>query len=89
MRGRSVIAGIGHTAYGKHPGRDRVSLIVEAVGNAVADAGIDKQAIDGVLVKMANSEPSILYGQKVAEALGLQPRVGCSIDQGGAANIAA
>jgi len=89
MRGRTVIAGIGHTAYGKHPGRDRISLISEAVGNAVADAGIDKDAIDGVLVKMANSEPSILYGQKVAEALGLRPRIGCSIDQGGAANIAA
>jgi len=36
---------------------------------------------------MANSEPSFLYGQKVAEALGLQPKVGASLDQGGAANI--
>ncbi|MBM3572104.1 MAG: thiolase family protein, partial [Alphaproteobacteria bacterium] len=88
MRGRAVIAGIGHTAYGKHPGRDRVSLIVEAVRHAVADAGIDKNRIDGVLVKMANSEPSFLYGQRVADALGLRPRLGCSLDQGGAANIA-
>jgi acetyl-CoA acetyltransferase len=88
MRAKAVIAGIGHTAYGKHPGRDRISLITEAVGKAVADAAIDKDAIDGVLVKMANSEPSILYGQKVSEALGLQPRIGCSLDQGGAANIA-
>jgi acetyl-CoA acetyltransferase len=37
---------------------------------------------------MANSEPSFLYGQKVAEALGLRPKVGGSLDQGGAANIA-
>jgi acetyl-CoA acetyltransferase len=88
MRGKAVIAGIGHTTYGKHPGRDRISLIAEAVGNAVTDAAIDKNAIDGVLVKMANAEPSILYGQKVSEALGLQPRIGCSLDQGGAANIA-
>lgn len=88
MRGRSVIAGVGHTAYGKHPGRDRVSLIVEAVRNALADAGIEKQRVDGVLVKMANAEPSILYGQKVAEALGLKPKLGCSLDQGGAANVA-
>ena len=88
MRGRAVIAGVGHTAYGKHPGRDRISLIVEAVGKAVADAGIEKDMIDGVLVKMANSEPSILYGQKVAEALGLRPKVGGALDQGGAANIA-
>lgn len=88
MRGRAVIAGVGHTAYGKHSGRDRVSLIVEACRNALGDAGIAKDRVDGVLVKMANAEPSILYGQKVAEALGLRPKIGCSLDQGGAANIA-
>lgn len=88
MRGRTVIAGVGHTSYGKHPGRDRVALIVEAVRNALADAGIEKDRVDGVLVKMANSEPSFLYGQRVAEALGIRPRLGCSLDQGGAANIA-
>ena len=88
MRGKSVVAGVGHTAYGKHPGRDRISLIVEACANAIADTGIEKSMVDGVLVKMATSEPSILYGQKVAEALGLQPKVGAALDQGGAANIA-
>jgi acetyl-CoA acetyltransferase len=88
MRGKCVIAGVGHTSYGKHPGRDRVSLIVEASQKAIADAGIDKHVVDGVLVKMANSEPSFLYGQRVAEALGLRPKVGASLDQGGAANIA-
>lgn len=88
MRGRAVIAGVGHTRYGKHPGRERIGLIVEAARAAIGDAGLDKEQIDGVLVKMANSAPSILYGQKVAEALGLRPKVGCSLDQGGAANIA-
>jgi acetyl-CoA acetyltransferase len=88
MRGKAVIAGVGETAYGKHPGRDRVSLIVEACRNALSDAGIAKDRVDGVLVKMANAEPSILYGQKVAEALGLRPKLGCALDQGGAANIA-
>jgi acetyl-CoA acetyltransferase len=87
MRGKVVVAGVGNTVYGKHPGRDRVDLIVEATRNAIADAGIAKDMIDGVFVKMANSEPSILYGQKVSEALGLRPRIGCSLDQGGAANI--
>ncbi len=88
MRGKAVIAGVGHTAYGKHPGRDKIDLIVEASAKAIADAGVDKHMIDGVLVKMATSSPAMLYGQKVAEALGLQPRVGASLDQGGAANIA-
>jgi len=87
MRGKVVIAGVGNTRYGKHPGRDRVDLIVEATRNALSDAGLAKDMVDGVLVKMANSEPSILYGQKVSEALGLRPKIGCSLDQGGAANI--
>jgi acetyl-CoA acetyltransferase len=88
MRGKAVIAGVGHTTYGKHPGRGRIDLIVEAARNAIDDAGIEKNMLDGVLVKMANSAPSILYGQKVAEALGLRPKIGGSLDQGGAANIA-
>jgi acetyl-CoA acetyltransferase len=88
MRGEVVIAGIGRTAVGSLPGRDRVSLIVEAVAAALADAGIEKDRVDAVLVKIANSAPSPLYGQKVAEALGLQPTLGCALDQGGAANIA-
>ncbi|WP_319824007.1 thiolase family protein [Thalassovita sp.] len=87
MRGKTVIAGVGHTRYGKHPGRDRVDLIVEAARSAIADAGISKDMLDGVMVKMANSAPSFLYGQKVSEALGLRPRMGCSLDQGGAANV--
>ncbi|EJN06742.1 thiolase family protein [Phyllobacterium sp. YR531] len=87
MRGKVVIAGVGNTRYGKHPGRDRIDLIVEAARNAIFDAGISKDMLDGLFVKMANSEPSILYGQKVSEALGLRPTIGCSLDQGGAANI--
>lgn len=52
---------------------------------AIADAGLEKSRIDAVLVKMANSAPSTLWGQKVAEALGLRPTIGLSLDQGGAA----
>jgi acetyl-CoA acetyltransferase len=87
LRGRYVIAGIGHTAYGKLPGRDTVSLNVEACRHALADAGIGKDVVDGVLVKVPTSAHQFMYGQKVAEALGIQPRVGGAWDQGGAANI--
>lgn len=87
MRGEVVIAGVGNTTYGKHPGHDKVELIVEAAREAIADAGIEKAEIDGVFVKMANAAPTVLYGQKVSEALGLQPTIGCALDQGGAANV--
>ena len=87
MRGKVAITGVGNTVYGKHPGRDKVDLIVEAARQAIGDAEIAKDEIDGVFVKMANAAPDILYGQKVSEALGLQPTIGCALDQGGAANV--
>ena len=87
LSGRHVIAGIGHTAYGKLPGSDTVSLNVQACRNALADAGIDKSLVDAVFVKVPTSAHQFMYGQKVAEALGVTPRIGGAWDQGGAANI--
>lgn len=87
MRGKAVIAGIGHTPFGKQPGRSTVSLNIEACRKAVADAGIDKDVIDGLLVKVPTSKVEMMYGQKLAEAMGLTPRVGGVFDQGGASNI--
>jgi acetyl-CoA acetyltransferase len=85
--GKAVIAGIGHTAYGAHPDRGTVSLNVEAIRNALADAGIEKDAVDALFVKYPTSQFESTYGQKVAEAIGLQPRIGGVWDQAGAANI--
>ena len=87
MRGRAVIAGIGHTAHGKLPGRTPLSLTVEAVRNALADAGVEKDAVDAVFSKYPTSTFASMYGQQVAEALGLQPKIGGVWDQGGATNI--
>jgi acetyl-CoA acetyltransferase len=87
LSGKVVIAGIGHTAFGKHPGRGTVSLNVEAVRKALADAGIDKNQVDGLMVKAPTSKFEMMYAQKLAEALGMQPRIGGVYDHGGAANI--
>jgi acetyl-CoA acetyltransferase len=87
LSGRHVIAGIGHTAFGKLPGSDTISLNVEACRLALADAGIDKSMVDAVFVKVPTSAHQFMYGQKVAEALGITPRLGGCWDQGGAANI--
>jgi len=87
MRGNVVVAGIGHTAFGKLPGRTTISLNIEACRNALADAGVEKDAVDALLVKPPTSNPQFMYGQTLAEAMGVQPRVGGAWDQGGAANI--
>jgi acetyl-CoA acetyltransferase len=87
MRGECVIAGVGHTSYGKHPGRSTVSLNIEACQRAIADAGIEKELVDAVFVKYPTSQPEFLYANKVCEALGLQPLISGVWDQGGASNI--
>ncbi|QKD45158.1 thiolase family protein [Alicycliphilus denitrificans] len=87
LSGRYVIAGIGHTAFGKLPGQDTVSMNVEACRHALADAGVDKSVVDAVFVKVPTSAHQFMYGQKVAEALGITPRMGGCWDQGGAANV--
>lgn len=87
LSGKAVIAGIGHTAFGKLPGRDTVSLNVEAIRNALGDAGIAKDEVDGLFVKAPTSRFEMMYAQKLAEALGLQPRIGGVWDHGGASNI--
>jgi acetyl-CoA acetyltransferase len=87
MLGRHVIAGIGHTAFGRLPGRGTVSLNVEACRHALADAGIEKSAVDALFVKVPTSHYTSMYGQVLAEAMRLQPKVGGVWDQGGATNI--
>lgn len=87
LSGKVVIAGIGHTAFGKHPGRGTVSLNVEAIRKALADAGVDKRDVDGLMVKAPTSKFEMMYAQKLAEALGMQPRIGGVYDHGGASNI--
>ena len=86
LSGQAVIAGVGHTAFGKHPGRDTVSLNVEAIGHALVDAGLEKDAVDGLFVKAPTSRFEMMYAQKLAEAIGLQPRIGGVWDHGGATN---
>jgi acetyl-CoA acetyltransferase len=87
LSGKTVIAGVGHTAFGKLPGRSTVALNVEAIRHALADAGVEKAQVDGLFVKAPTSRFEMMYAQKLAEALGLQPRIGGIWDHGGASNI--
>jgi acetyl-CoA acetyltransferase len=87
LTGKVVIAGIGHTAFGKLAGRSTVSLNVEAIRKALADAGVEKSRVDGLFVKAPTSRFEMMYAQKLAEAMALQPRIGGIWDHGGASNI--
>lgn len=84
VSGKVVIAGIGHTAFGRLPGRTTISLNIEAIRKALADAGVEKNQVDGLFVKAPTSKFEMMYAQKLAEAMALVPRVGGVWDHGGA-----
>ncbi len=87
MRGKVVVAGVGHTAFGALPGRSIVSLTAEAVRAALDDCGVEKSEVDALFVKPPTSQMEFMHALRVAEALGMQPAVAGAWDQGGAANI--
>ncbi|HXC77367.1 MAG TPA: hypothetical protein VNU19_09970 [Candidatus Acidoferrum sp.] len=47
-QGRTAIAGVGYTAFSRNSEQSVVSLAVDACGAAIADAGLDPAAVDGV-----------------------------------------
>lgn len=68
LRDRAAIVGVGTTAYGSFPETDEYGLAASAFRSAVADCGIDKDEIDGLLVCRI---PSYF---RMGEVLGLDPR---------------
>jgi acetyl-CoA acetyltransferase len=68
LKNRIAVIGVGNTRYGAFPETDEYGLAAQAFRNAVADCGIDKNAIDGLLVCR------IPYYARMGEVLGLNPR---------------
>ncbi len=89
IAGKYAIVGVGNTEYGKLPGRSPESLTVEAIRNACEDAGIDKNEIDAVITKEPTSTLQHLFSAKIAQYIGVVPKVTASLDQAGATNIGA
>lgn len=48
LKDKTAIVGIGHTEYSRDSGRSEMSLAVEAIRNAITDAGLKPSDIDGI-----------------------------------------
>ncbi len=88
LAGRCAIAGIGLSRFGKLPGTSTMGFTLEAARNAIEDAGVSRDAIDGVLVLM----PAIMgeqhgWASRVAAFLGITPAFCSTMDMGGATAI--
>lgn len=63
LGGRAAIAGIGATEFSKNSGRSELTLAVEAVHAALADAGLSPADVDGMVTFTMDTSPEITVAQ--------------------------
>jgi acetyl-CoA acetyltransferase len=85
LSGKYAIVGVGTSRFGKLQGVSTMGFTLEASKRAIDDAGIDRDAIDGVLVMM----PAVMgeqhgWSARVASYLGIAPTFSATMDLGGA-----
>jgi acetyl-CoA acetyltransferase len=83
----SYIVGSGLTRYGRHEGRDSLALMAQAGALALADAGLVRRDIDGVLCGYSTTLPHLMLATVFSEHFGLQPRYAHTIQMGGATGL--
>ena len=76
LKNKYAIAGVGYTPQGKVPGRTALSFHVEACANAIKDAGLSKNDVDGLFLyrhfdPIGNDYDVTAF--VVAEQLGIRP----------------
>jgi acetyl-CoA acetyltransferase len=87
ISGKTAIAGVGVTKFGKLPGRSAWSLQTEAVRLAIEDAGLTKEDVDGLFTESQFSEPLLLHGHVLGRMLGLKTNYLSTMSIGGATAI--
>jgi 3-oxoacyl-[acyl-carrier-protein] synthase III len=76
LSGKYAIVGVGYTAQGAVPGRTSLGFYLEACANAIADAGLQKHEMDGLICYRQfppASNEGELMPYRVAQQLGLSP----------------
>lgn len=87
---RAVISGVGESRLGIVPDKTTIALNVDATVEALADAGLTLEDIDGVLCFQPMFERSVRFHMVVTESLGIFTKVLCdSLSMGGASTCAA
>lgn len=88
ISGRYAIVGVGESDIGRRLGRSGMALQLEAAKRAIADAGLDKNAIDGVITRPSHAEPAFNYSAVLAGHMGIAPSYFTDIALSGAATAA-
>lgn len=84
----SYITGVGLLPYGKHPGRDTLDLMSDAANLALADAGLTRKEIDGLICGYSTTFPHLMLSNCFVEHYGLDPAYAHGIQMGGGTGYA-
>jgi acetyl-CoA acetyltransferase len=88
LRNRYAVVGIGLSRFGKVPGVSAMGFCLEAAVRAVADSGVERDAVDGVLCLMpAQMGEQHGWASRVAAFLGITPAYCATMDMGGATAV--
>ena len=84
LRGSAAVVGIGELAPQRDTGdATTLELLSQVAAEALTDAGLQRQEVDGLLVHPIGGLPGFVPAT-VAEYLGLQPSFAEIVDLGGA-----
>jgi acetyl-CoA acetyltransferase len=84
----SYITGVGLTAFGRHEGSSSLDLMSRAAALALADAGLLRSEIDGILCGYSTVAPHIMLATVFAEHFGIRPSYAHAVQVGGATGLA-
>ena len=87
MNGQVAIVGVADTEVGVVPGRSPTELCVEAALLALADAGLDKGDVDGLITCNSFAEPIMYHAEAVAEYLQIFPSTCMTVNTGGGTTV--
>ena len=88
IKGKVAIVGAADTVVGKVPQFSATQLCIDAALRALADAGIDKNQVDGLVTCNSMAEPHMYHAEAMAEYLQIFPNYCVSAGAGGATTFA-
>lgn len=84
----STVTGVGLTAFGRREGASTLDLMSEAAAAALADAGLARGEVDGLITGYSTTHPHLMLSTVFAEHFGLKPSYAHAIQLGGATGFA-
>jgi acetyl-CoA acetyltransferase len=88
LRGQVAIVGAADTEVGKIPHMGATQLCIDAAQRALADAGIGKDDVDGLVTCNSMAEPHMYHAEAMAEYLQIFPKYCVSAGAGGGTTFA-